>query len=148
VRMSPAGVAFLQGWESCALTAYQDGVRVWTIGWGRTMGVRPGDVCTAEQADDWLRETLEEYAEELEGYLFREPTQQQFDALLDLGYNAGVSSIGDSGLMSRFNAELDQECADRFLLWNRSGGRVVNGLTKRRRGERAIYLNADYSHRP
>ncbi len=139
---------FVAAWEELRTRAYQDVAGVWTIGYGRTTDVQPGDTCTAEQAAVWLDESLAEYGDRLQAYMTREPAQQQYDALLSLAYNCGVEAIGDSGVMARFNWGLDQECADRFLMWNRSGGREWNGLTKRRRGERRIYLLGAYDARP
>lgn len=141
-------VAFVEGWESCRLTAYRDGGDVWTIGWGRTYDVTCGDTCTQAEADAWLVGALEEYGEALKSYMTREPTQQQFDALLSLSFNAGARAIGKAGIMSLFNHGEDAECADRFLQWSKDNGRVVHGLLKRRRAERAIYKFADYSGRP
>lgn len=148
VRASPELIEFVQGWESCRLSAYLDGNGVPTIGWGHTLGVRMGNMITQAQADSWLIEELIEYGEALKVYMTREPLQQQFDALLSLSYNAGVRAIGKAGVMTLFNAGDDQACADRFLQWNRDGGREVLGLTKRRRAERAIYLDGDYGGRP
>lgn len=139
---------FVEGWEGLRTTAYNDGGGVWTIGIGRTKGVRPGDTCTEEQARAWFADEMREYAAALEAYLIRPPSQQQFDALLSLAYNCGVAAIGMSGVVARHNAGLHEDCANRFLLWNKDGGRPVAGLTKRREAERAIYLRGDYSGRP
>lgn len=144
-------LAFVQGWESCRLVAYPDGNGVPTIAWGHTRNVHLGQTCTQEAADVWFADEIAQYAEELRPYLVRPPLQRQFDALLSLGYNAGIAppkGIGRAGIMSLFNATRDRECADRFLAWNKDGGVVVPGLTKRRAAERAIYLYADYAGRP
>lgn len=142
---------FIPGWEAVRLKAYRDGGGVPSIGIGHTRGVKMGDTCTREQALWWLKSDLVSVEEELAEFMHRAPTQQQFDALVSIGFNCGVKGkdkIGESGLMARFNAGLDQECADRFLLWNKDNGVVIDGLTKRRRAERAIYLVGDYSGRP
>lgn len=144
---------FVEGWESCRLVAYLDSGRppVPTIGWGHTRGVYIGDTCTQTQADEWLRDELDRHACELSVYLTRTPTTQQFDALLSLGYNAGIApphGIGQAGIVQLFNTGMLHECADRFLAWNKDGGVVVNGLTKRRHAERAIFVSGDYSGRP
>lgn len=148
VRASPELVEFVKGWESCELDAYLDGGGVATIGYGHTIGVRMGNTITQEQADKWLIEELIEYGEGLKVFMTREPLQQQFDALLSLSFNAGVRAVGRAGIMKLFNTGDDEACADRFLEWNKDGGRVVNGLTKRRRAEREIYLFSDYQGRP
>lgn len=148
---SPDLLAFVEGWEGLRTKAYRDGGGVWTIGIGRTKGVRPGDTCTEALARIWFADEMAQYAAELLGYMKRTPAQRQFDALLSLGYNAGIApprGIGRAGIMALFNAGQDADCADRFLAWNKDGGVEVEGLTKRRRAERDIYLYADYSGRP
>lgn len=145
---SPDLLEFVEGWEALRTSAYKDGGGVWTIGIGRTKGVRPGDTCSEAQARAWFADEMREYAAALAPYFLRQPEQQQFDALLSLAYNCGVSAIGLSGVMARHNSGLFTECGDRFLLWNMDGGRVIPGLTKRRAAEREIYLRGDYSGRP
>lgn len=146
---SPELADFVKGWEKCRLQAYPDSGGVWTCGWGQT----GADICrdvrwTQEEADARLAATLRDTARGLRDYIFRAPLQQQFDAMVSLAYNAGVHAIGVSGLMARFNSGLDQECALRFLLWNKDNGAIVPGLTKRREAEMEMYLNGDYSGRP
>jgi lysozyme len=145
---SPELRAFVLDWEGCKLKAYKDGGGVWTIGVGHTRGVEQDDACTFETANEWLDDDLREHGAALEPYMTRVPSQQQYDALLSLAFNCGVRGIGESGVMARFNAGLHQECADRFLMWNKDNGSVVRGLTMRRAAERAIYLDGDYSHEP
>ena len=148
MKASLALVEFVQGWETLRLRAYLDTGGVPTIGYGHTRGVQLGDECDEMQAQEWLEQELDDFAFELLRYMERDPSQQQFDALLSLAYNCGAHEIGESGVMARFNARLDQECADRFLLWVKDNGKVIRGLVRRREGERAIYLFGDYSARP
>lgn len=145
---SPQIAAFIEEWEGLRCEAYDDGGGVWTIGIGRTLGVHEGDTCTVAEAREWFVVELGGYARRLKRYMRREPSQQQFDALVSLAYNAGSDAVGKAGIMSLFNAYDDRGCADRFLQWNKDGGRVVLGLTKRREAERVIYLWGDYSGRP
>ena len=148
--MTPSAelVEFVAGWEGFRSEAYLDMVGIPTIGFGQTRGVRMGDTITLEDALRDLESTLTRFGKQLQAFMRREPEQQQFDALLSLAYNCGVIRIGESGVMARFNRGADEECADRFLWWNKAGGRVVTGLTSRRQAERAIYLDGDYSGRP
>lgn len=152
---SPELRAFVAGWEDPPggppLVAYDDGGGVMTIGHGHTRGVRLGDTCTTIQADAWLDDELAVAGNELARYVKRQATQQQWDALVSLGYNCGVvgkDRIGESGLMALFNVRRDQECADRFLMWNRDAGVVNAGLSRRRAAERAMYLFGNYEGRP
>ena len=139
---------FVAGWEALRLRAYDDGVGITTIGYGHTEGVRPGDTCTREQAELWLTDELESYALRLLPFMIREPSQQQFDAMLSLAYNCGVAAIGKSSLMRKYNEGDDKGASDWFLMWNRAGGKMMPGLSRRRAAERAIYLDGDYSGRP
>lgn len=139
---------FVAGWESLRTEAYYDAIGIPTIGYGRTEGVKMGDTCTPEQAMTWLRMTLDDTGKRLSPFLVRVPTQQQFDALVSLAYNVGVVALAKSGLIKLFHLGEDEACADRFLQWNKAGGQVLAGLTKRRQAERAMYLSGDYSGRP
>jgi len=145
---STALVEFVGAWEGFEPKAYRDGGGVWTLGFGRTLGVGPGDTVTLSQAREWLLADLTRHAEGLSEFMKREPSQQQFDALVSLAYNCGVQAVGTSGTMRRFNAGNDAECADRFLFWDLDNGVHVPGLLKRRKAEWAIYLDGDYTGKP
>jgi lysozyme len=154
--VTPELVEFLKGWEKFRAVAYpatEDERKrgIWTYGFGHTRGVKQGDTCTEEQATRLLVDRLVVVEDELREFVKRTPSPRQWDALVSLGDNCGVkgeNKVGPSGLVRLFNQERDQECADRFLLWNKQSGVVVNGLSKRRAAERAIYLQGDYSIRP
>lgn len=149
MTISPEGSDFIAGWEDCRLVAYQDGGGVWTCGIGETgPDICKGTVWTQEEADHRFAARKRTVSVGLRGYIHREPTQQQFDALCSLAFNCGVMAIGNSGLMSRFNSGLDDECALRFLLWNKDNGKIVEGLTKRRTAEMNMFTDGDYSGRP
>ena len=66
-------------------------------------------------------------------------TQHQFDALVSFAYNVGVNALRTSTLRRKLNAGLYDEAADQFLRWNRGGGRVLAGLTRRRKAERLLF---------
>lgn len=145
---SPELVAFVADWEGFRSAAYQDVVGIWTVGYGFTLGVQPGDTMTLAEANAKLEQTLYSFGKTLESFMQREPSQPQFDALLSLAYNCGVGRIGRSGVMDRFNRGDDEGAAERITWWNKAGGREVAGLTRRRAAERAIYERGDYSGRP
>lgn len=151
IRTTSAPLAdFVMAWEGLRLLAYDPGDGVWTIGCGHTEGVCEGLTCTKEQALQWLHDDLDERAQGLSKYMTREPSQQQFDALVSLAYNLrnGVRVLGMSRTMELFNAGNDRDCADRLLMWNKVNGQPWRGLTARRNAERRIYLDGDYSSRP
>lgn len=134
----------IRRFEGCSLTAYRDVVGVLTIGWGETLGVKEGDVWTQEQADEILRRRAAQFmlaAIKRCPQLLREPPER-LAACTSLAYNIGTGAFAASSV-SRHTTRRDYHCAaDSFLLWNKAGGRVLRGLTRRRQAERAVYLAA------
>lgn len=134
----------IRRFEGCSLTAYRCPAGVWTIGWGETRGVKEGDVWTQEQADEILRRRATQFmlaAIKRCPQLLREPPER-LAACTSLAYNIGVGAFAASSV-ARHTARSDYtRAADSFLLWNKAGGRVLRGLTRRRQAERATYLTA------
>ena len=67
-------------------------------------------------------------------------SQNQFDALVSLTYNIGENAFKKSTLLKMLNAGNYQGAADQFLVWNKSNGQVLNGLVRRRKTEREMFL--------
>lgn len=137
-------VALIMRFEGCRLTAYQDMAGIWTIGWGETAGVKAGMVWTQAQADAVLRMRVSQF---LLGVYHRAPMlwlepPERAAACGSLAYNIGLGAFNASTVKRKTNAGEWGEAAQAFLLWNKSGGRVINGLTIRRRKERAVYLSS------
>lgn len=147
MKTSKVGLALIKRWEGCRLTAYQDSVGVWTIGYGLTSaaGIVPvtkGMSITQAQAEEYLEIALGSYEAGVTKALTRRPTQPQFDAMVSLCYNIGPGAFGKSTLVRRFNAGDIAGAADAFLMWNKAGGKVLKGLENRRKDERALFLTA------
>jgi lysozyme len=132
-----------------AFVAYRCPAGVWTIGWGETDGVRPGDRCTPEQADRWLLEDLEERTRAVRDLCTVEPSPNELGAMVSLAYNIGLGAFATSTVLRRHNAGDRQAAARAFALWNkarnpRNGAlEVLNGLTIRRSLEAALYLTPE-----
>lgn len=150
--MTPSAkcIAFIQGFEQCRLTAYKPTPNdVWTIGWGSTgPDVRPGVVWTQAQADARFARDLADFAAGVTHELAGSPTTQgQFDALVSFAYNVGLDDdadtlaegLGDSTLLRKHKAGDYAGAALEFAKWNKQKGVVLNGLTRRRAGEAAMY---------
>ena len=131
---------FIARWEGCKLTAYQDVVGIWTIGYGRTTNVHPGDTCTQEQADSWLAEEVETFRRGVRGAVLVPLNDNQLAACTSLAYNIGLAAFRGSTLLRKLNDGDYQGAADQFLVWNKAGGRVVQGLVNRRSAERDLFL--------
>jgi lysozyme len=66
--------------------------------------------------------------------------QNQFDALVDFSFNLGLGNLGSSTLLKKLNAGDIKGAAEEFLRWDKAGGKVLAGLTKRRKAERDLFL--------
>jgi len=114
---------------------------LWTIGWGNTgPEVTEGTVWTRSYAEKKLREMVERHERAVEEVVHVPLTQNQFDALVSLSYNMGIHKA--KTLINHVNKENWDAAAKAFLLYNKAGGRVVNGLTRRRQAEKRMFETA------
>ena len=136
------GTKLLKYFEGCKLTAYQDSVGVWTIGYGHTKGVYDGMTITQEEAEQMLLTELEEYEGYVEKYVTVPLTQNQFDALVVWVYNLGPTNFRNSTLLKELNS-VDYTAAGKEInRWNKAGGKVLAGLVKRREAEAQLFNEA------
>lgn len=140
LNISQGGIDLVKSFELCRLHAFKPTPNdVWTIGWGRTRGVKEGDFCTQEQADQWLLEDLGD-AENCVNKLVTVPmTQGEFDALVSFAYNLGCMALRGSTLLRKLNASDYDGAAEEFKKWNHQGKEVLAGLTKRRTAEQELF---------
>ncbi|HHT3785809.1 lysozyme [Enterobacter roggenkampii] len=146
MQTSDKGIALIKQFEGCKLTAYQDSVGVWTIGYGWTKPVdgkpiRAGMTINQETAERLLKTGLVSYESDVSRLVKVGLTQGQFDALVSFTYNLGARSLSTSTLLRKLNTGDYAGAADEFLRWNKAGGKVLNGLTRRREAERALFLS-------
>ncbi|HHR0802518.1 TPA: lysozyme [Enterobacter roggenkampii] len=146
MQTSEKGIALIKEFEGCKLTAYQDSVGVWTIGYGWTQPVdgkpiRAGMTIKQETAERLLKTGLVSYESDVSRLVKVDLTQGQFDALVSFTYNLGARSLSTSTLLRKLNASDYAGAADEFLRWNKAGGKVLNGLARRREAERALFLS-------
>ena len=122
----------IKKFEACPLTAYQDSVGVWTIGYGHTAGVKKGDKITQYQAEQFLKEDLTKFeaiANKVKGL----STQGRYDAVLDFIYNCGPANFNSSTLKKYIEGgKKTWECQEQFLRWVNAGGKKLGGLVTRR----------------
>ncbi|MHA5072066.1 lysozyme [Enterobacter hormaechei] len=146
MQTSEKGIALIKEFEGCKLTAYRDSVGVWTIGYGWTQPVdgkpiRAGMTIKQETAERLLKTGLVSYESDVSRLVKVGLTQGQFDAMVSFTYNLGARSLSTSTLLRKLNAGDYAGAADEFLRWNKAGGKVLNGLTRRREAERALFLS-------
>lgn len=132
MRASSTLIAAIKKFEGVRLTAYQDSVGVWTIGFGHTAGVKKGDKITEYQAEQFLREDLKKF-EAIADKCKRIATQGRYDAILDFIYNCGPANWNSSTLKKYIEAgKAVWEIQEQFLRWVNAGGKKLGGLVTRR----------------
>jgi lysozyme len=152
---SQGAVDFIKSYErgpggGPALTPYHspEGGRD-TVGWGHKL--RPGEDysqgLTANQADQLFLRDLAAHQKVVQDSVKVPLSQQQFDALVSLGYNLpGAFVSKDSKLLRELNQGNYSGAADQLPRWNHMGKAVMPGLTKRRSSERDMFLNGIYTN--
>ncbi|OQS34560.1 lysozyme [Chromobacterium haemolyticum] len=141
MNISANGVKLIQQFEGLRLKAYQDAVGVWTIGYGHTgPDVTPGLVITQAQADALLARDLSRFETGVTRLAAVPLHQNQFDALVSFSYNLGLGSLQNSTLLRLLNQRDYAGAAAQFPRWNKAGGKVLPGLTRRRAAEQALFL--------
>ncbi|MFV8984079.1 lysozyme [Serratia fonticola] len=144
MQISSKGRDLIKGFEKLELKAYPDpgtGGKPWTVGWGHTKGVKPGDHITLAQAEAFLAEDLSVFESAVNAAIKRPMTQNQFDALVSLVFNIGGANFASSTLVKKFNAGDIQGAADQFPRWKNASGKEMKGLVRRRAAERELFLS-------
>jgi GH24 family phage-related lysozyme (muramidase) len=144
VSPSGAGVALIQGFEGCRLTAYLPTANdEWTVGWGET-GPHIGEatVWTQGQADARFAARLGELGHDVSTLIAAPTSQPQFDAMVSLAWNIGLLAFAGSTLLRLHNGGDFAAAAAQFVRWKRQRGVVLPGLIRRRQAEAAMYRGA------
>lgn len=137
---SDQGYALTKKFEGLRLSAYQDQVGVWTVGYGHTgREVHGGMLITEDQADVLLHSDVASAVVCVNRAVTAEISQCQFDALVDFVFNLGCGRLLGSTLLRHVNASEFDLAAAQFLLWDHAGGVVVPGLLVRRQAEMALF---------
>lgn len=125
----------IKPWEGLELRSYQDQVGVWTICWGETQGVRPGMTKTKAECDEMLiRRVVKDYYQPIRACIAgfdRAPVSVQASAISG-AYNFGVGGMCGSRTAAYIRAGEWRAACEAQTAWNKAGGRIVNGLIKRR----------------
>lgn len=142
MKISQKGVDLIKSFEGLELKAYKDSVGVTTIGYGSTgPHVSMGMTITKEQAEQLLKKDLERFERGVSDLVKVPLNQNQFDALVSFSFNLGLGNLKSSTLLKKLNASDYIGASKEFERWNRAGGKVLNGLTRRRIAERDLFLS-------
>ena len=137
-RIGQAGLDLIKQYEGCRLAAYRCAAGVWTIGYGHTAGVHSGMTITQAQADAYLQQDIAKF----EGYvnnpayvpITEQLNQNQFDALVSFAFNLGAGN-----LRKLCKGRTAAQIALTMPSYNKAAGKVLAGLTRRRKAEQALF---------
>ena len=146
MKISAEGLALIKKFEGCELEAYQDAVGVWTIGYGHIKGVKEGMTITKQQAEEMLLEELVEYENYVLEAVNHQLDQCMFDALVSWTYNLGPSNLNASTMLKVLNAGDYDGVPEQIKRWNKAGGKVLQGLVRRREAEALLFEGKDWSN--
>lgn len=148
MKLDNNGYQLICKFEGLRLKPYLCSAGVATIGYGSTFyedgtKVTMKDIAiTKERAFNLFKTIADKFATKVNALLMKTiVTQQQFNALCSLAYNIGTHAFSDSTLLKKIKVNPnDPTILKEFLKWNKAGGKIVVGLTKRRQEEASIYF--------
>ena len=146
MKTSDNGKKLIKKYEGFSSTPYLCPAKVPTIGYGATYYPNGKAVTlkdapiTEKQADEMLSFMLVKYENAVSRYVSVPLTQNQFDALVSFCYNVGQSNLLSSTLLKKLNNKDCKGASNEVLRWNKSCGKVLQGLAKRRKDEREVFL--------
>ena len=146
MRIREKGLAMIEKFEGCLLKASNKLDGVWTIGYGQTgryygKRVRRGMTTTKAEAHAWLRDhSIKTYEDAVTQAVKVPLNQNQFDALVSFTYNVGIGALKQSTALRKLNAGDYAGAADALTMWTKCRRKVLAGLVRRRKEERALFL--------
>lgn len=149
MKISENGLNLIKKFEGLSLKPYLCSAGIPTIGWGNTFYENMKKVTlqdepiTEERADSLFNFLVTtNYVNVVNRLVIVDINQNQFDALVSFVYNLGSGNFEKSTLLKKVNQSDFIGASLEFEKWNRAGGKVLNGLTKRRLSEKELFLKA------
>ena len=149
VRIDDAGYEFIKQWEGVRNKAYRDSAGIPTIGIGfirYKVGARAGkrvqmqDYLTDDEIKAEFTVQIAAYEDAVAEAVKVALTQSQVNALVSLCYNIGVNAFKGSTVVRELNKRKYQAACKAIGMWNKAGGRVVQGLVNRRAAEQVLFF--------
>ena len=148
MKISENGLKLIKKFEGLSLKPYLCSAGVPTIGWGNTFYENmkkvtlQDETITEERADSLFNFLVTtNFVNVVNRLVVVDINQNQFDALVSFVYNLGSGNFEKSTLLKKVNQEDFIGASLEFEKWNRSSGKVLNGLTKRRLSEIELFLS-------
>ena len=144
MKVSSKGLVLIKEFEGFSSVAYLCSAKKATIGYGNTFWedgtpVKIGDQISKERAETLLKHVVDNFSVAVEVDIKIEVTQNQFDALVSLAYNIGLGAFKNSTLLRQLNRGNFVGASQEFLRWNKSNGKPLLGLTRRREREKLLF---------
>ena len=146
MKVNKQTIDLIKNFEGLRLDAYLCSAKVATVGWGSTFyedgtKVKLGDKITRKRADELLDFMVLQFANQVKPLIKCELNENKFGALVSFAYNVGVGALQKSTLLKKVNANCDDPSIKmEFLRWNKAGGKILAGLTKRREAEAKLFF--------
>ena len=142
MKISNKGKDLIKKYEGCKLEAYKCPAGIWTIGYGHTDGnVTSGTIISQEQADKLFNQDIKKFEKGIGQMVKVLINQNQFDALVSFSFNLGLGALQNSTLLKKLNTKDYQGAANEFDRWVYGGGKKLEGLVRRRKEEKELFLS-------
>jgi len=144
MKISQEGLALIKKFEGCELKAYHCAAGVPTIGYGSTHGVTMDMEITQEEADELLMDDVHKFEEAVTRAVKVPLEQNQYDALVSWTFNLGPSNLSSSTMLRVLNEGNYDEVPAQIKRWNKAGGKVLQGLIRRREAEALLFEGKEW----
>ena len=141
MNISTPGIDLIKAFEGCKLKTYRCSGNVLTIGYGHTKGVEEDQEITQKEADALLLEDIHMVETHCKRLINIPLEQHQWDAIVSWCFNLGCGNLRASTMLQVINSGQIDKVSEQIVRWNKAGGKVVAGLTRRRKAEAAMFDN-------
>ena len=144
MEISQEGLSLIKKFEGCKLQSYKCAAGVWTIGYGSTNGIEEGMEISQERADMLLLEDVEVFEKAVNELVEVPLEQNQFDSLISWTFNLRPTNLKNSTLLKVLNNKNYDEVPTQIKRWNKAGGKVLQGLIRRREAEALLFEGKEW----
>ena len=146
MKISTEGIALIKKFEGCKLESYKCAAGVWTIGYGSTKLITQDMSITQDEAEKLLIKDIAEFEEFVLEASEMPLSQHQFDALVSWTFNLGPSNLRASTMLKVLNKGEYEDVPAQIKRWNKAGGKVLDGLIRRREAEALLFAGLDWNN--
>jgi lysozyme len=146
MQISEEGKNLIKKFEGCELEAYKCAAGVWTIGYGHIKTAVEGMKIDQATANELFDEEMGEYETYVNTAVTVPLSQNQFDALVSWVFNLGNGNLNASTMLKVINSGDHAGVPAQIKRWNKAGGKVLEGLIRRREAEALLYEGKDWSN--